>query len=253
MKQNTTMNRPGRCDKHGNYVETGFVLLGKQLWTGCPECQKERKKAEENAALMGLATERKRAIERVLGGWVPERFKQGFDAYKTPFPEQKMMKMILRNYAEGFVEKAQKTGCAYTLLGNCGTGKTHLGCAVLLALFPRVVGAYVSLPSLAARVRASWAQESTIAEADITRMLTTVPFLVVDELGTVTNAMDQQLFYRILDERYANKKPTLCITNLTHDEMAEMFSERTMSRLAEVNQELTFEWENYRLKKANGF
>lgn len=58
--------------------------------------------------------------------------------------------------------------------------------------------------------------------------------LIIDDLGTeVTNTFTLSAFFSLINERLQNEKSTIISTNLTLDEVADIYSQRVYSRLVE--------------------
>lgn len=123
--------------------------------------------------------------------------------------------------------------------GPVGTGKTHLGVAMLKAA---VVGAVrarnrasllvTSAPALLSEIRSSFRDGASLSEDDLIRRYSSVEFLLVDDLG-VERGTDFaiQTLYLIVDARYTAMRRTVFTSNLKVAEIAERLGDRIASRI----------------------
>lgn len=232
------------CPEHGPFQNRGITIGQTVIWIGCPKCNTQRRHREEREALKIAAGMRRQRYESVFGQWVPKRFMSGFGGFKID-ETTKFTYWLMQYYAETFGEQ-RKAGRGFTLCGGVGTGKTHLACAVLLNLWPRWVGVYTDMPSLAAQIRQTWNGTESVQENAIMHCLAKAPIVVLDEVATTSSSFDNDLFFRIFDMRYRNLLPTICITNLTPEGFDKYCDERTASRLHQANMVLHFSWSDYR-------
>ncbi|MCP3882383.1 MAG: ATP-binding protein [Sulfitobacter sp.] len=143
------------------------------------------------------------------------------------------------------------------LLGNPGTGKTHLAIGIvhhaLLTSYVEQVFYTTVLTSLR-RVKASWNAKTKDAETedDVRSSLTYPRLLVLDEVGVqFGSTFEENFFFDILNDRYENMKPTILLSNLTQGEVSEYLGERILDRLREDGgQVIVFDWESHRGKRA---
>jgi len=193
--------RSSYCAKHGKFLEKGVVFRGEVFWMGCPICEAKRKALEERQRQIAAAMQQKTHYERVFGEWVPPRFRGGFKAFRAAEDRQAAVVNSLRTYVAGF-EEHLKTGRGFVFSGFPGTGKTHLGCAVLLSLWPKYVGAYVSFPAFSAAIKQSWGQPGDLsAEKGMMSALIRAPLAVIDEVGSSDGRFESDLLFRIIDAR----------------------------------------------------
>ena len=125
------------CSIHGEYIQTTYQ---NGRTTNCPACERERKEqriAEEKAAQVREAEERKsRLINELLGkSGIPKRFQgKTLKNYQLSSPEQIEVFNDVVAFLNEFKAPQGHSGRCMTMLGNTGTGKSHLACAVALCI-----------------------------------------------------------------------------------------------------------------------
>lgn len=108
------------------------------------------------------------------------------------------------------------------LVGDSGTGKTHLAAGLILELFgrsPRVPGRYCHVPSVVMDWSASGDYNATLAAAAVA--MSAAPVLVLEDLdGTWLTPKQMEIFARIIVRRSVSELPTL----VTSHEPERLFS-----------------------------
>lgn len=114
------------------------------------------------------------------------------------------------------------------LLGNYGTGKSHLAVAIIRAM--NVRARFLTQAGLLARLRATY---RNAAAEDVVERCKRVRLLVLDELGVSTGGRDElPMLHDILTTRHGARKPTVLTTNLaTNDELEQAIGPRMFDRL----------------------
>lgn len=240
--------RKSFCSQHGPYLERGVYMSKDQgpLWFGCPLCDKEARERDEQYWKNREANRRLDLISAVLdrSSAIPLRFKgRGFDEYQTDNQGQKNAVEGCRFFVEHF-EEFRKRGKGLSFFGKNGTGKTHLSLAILQALYPDVIGAYVTMPALLDLLRSS-----TVDRDALRRILTRNPLLVMDEFYKPRWDSELKEIFTVLDYRYQMRIPTVLVTNLTPTELQKT-DKSIYSRLYESSVFFEFGWCDYRLKKS---
>lgn len=242
-----------RCDKHGtDYTERVY----RRYTQGCPECAKEeeeaRKQAEEAALAARQADQQRRIIEQRIGlAGIPKRFAErtvagyGVDADNRA---QRYNVERIKAYAHEFSQG--HSGRNLALLGNPGTGKTHLACAVARHVIRNCGGMarFCSVSELNRTVREAKSYGSAYTESQVIAAFGGYDLLVIDEVGVQsgTDAESRALF-DVFNERYQNCRPTILISNLDFDGLREAVGTRIADRVKEDGGEvLVFNWESYR-------
>jgi len=162
---------------------------------------------------------------------IPKRFAGvSVNAYEPRTEEQRAAKQQAVDYVVGLAENL-KAGVGLTLWGPPGSGKTHLVVAVLMAALERKLSGYfVTEDGVFDRFRENWGEPAE--EVKFLRLLQTVRFLVIDDMG-IRKPTDyvSDRYEAIINTRYAEGLPTIVTTNRDPAQLAEVYP-RQMSRLA---------------------
>ncbi len=239
------------CPSHGMYETRGTrytVGRGKEVWSPCPACAKEREDAERAELLLAEQERQQARLEELLGrAAIPARFLGcAFENYRVDLPAQQVVLDTCMAFAEAF-PRLRKTGESLVLIGRRGTGKTHLAAAILQALLPDHVGLYTTAQDMIAMIRATWGPVAERSTESVMRVLYGVPLLVIDEVGVQAGTDNEQnLLFQVLDHRYRERKPVVLVGNMQIRQMQEMLGERVHDRLREIAQVRVCDWESYR-------
>ena len=240
------------CSTHGEYQQTKYQS-GRV--TKCPECEREREQqriADEKAVQLREAAERKsKLIDQLIGNsGIPKRFLgKTLKSYQVKFEEQKPIVNSAINFAKEF-QQSSHSGRCLIFIGNAGTGKTHIGCAIGLHVIKNCGGTarFTSVSEINRLVRESKSFNSEYTETEIIDAFGNYDLLIVDEVGiqSGTDAESRALF-DVFNARYQNVKPTIVISNLIKDQLTVALGERIVDRLKEGGGEiLSFNWQSYR-------
>ncbi|MDT8894210.1 ATP-binding protein [Halomonas sp. I1] len=241
--------RPAECDRHGEY-ESVMLNLDGQRWTGCPDCSAEtiEQHQAERDACQADELRRMRGQAMFEASGVPRRMQGAtLKGYVSDSDEQAAAHRQVCEYAKGLTEHLE-TGDGLVLMGNMGTGKTHLAVGLIryVTRTLAVQAQYVTAPALFSRVRASYSGNGE-TEAQILDELVAAPLLVIDEIGVGKGSDNElNLTYSLLGQRYDACRPTVIITNLMSDDLRSWLGERVVDRLRETSPVVLFNWESYR-------
>lgn len=239
------------CPEHGGYTSRGTrytIGKGREIWTPCPECSAARVEAEREAAEIEKRQREQAALEEMLGrAAIPVRFiGRTFENYRADTAGQRAALTASRDYAENF-ERHARTGESLLMLGKAGTGKSHLATAILQSIMPAHCGLYTTAADVIEMVRETWRRDSEKSQARVLQMLSTVPLLVLDEVGVQYGTeSEQNTLFQIIDRRYRDRRPLVLMANLQPAELQSLLGDRVYDRLREVSKVLTFDWESYR-------
>ena len=246
-KQNTKMSKSmikrvvKKCVGCGNDFEVRVIkLMGATLPVSdlCPKCIK--KKELETEALEKQTLERQLKFRR--DNWrshsgIPLRFqKERFETFKPQNDNNKRKLALCIDYAIKFPLNGENYKSLALFSSKVdekyGNGKSHLTCSIGHRIIDRWDWRkvespvyYVTEPDLFSRIRATFNKSgnSNETEVDIYNRITTVPLLIIDDIGK-EDVSDprfvQRVWYHIINGRYDNLKPIILTANLTPDEIA---------------------------------
>ena len=180
---------------------------------------------------------------------VPERyFSETLDTYKITNEMQATAAKAATNFLH-----AAKCGefKSLVMLGNAGTGKTHLACAIIR----EAGGKYRTAPDIVEEMRRAKSFTANDTEAEIIDYYGRVKLLVIDEIGRGIAATDEKyMLYQILNARYNTRKPTVLISNFTKADFLQYIGVAAADRLVESAEVWELNGESYRreLRAQNG-
>jgi DNA replication protein DnaC len=170
---------------------------------------------------------------------IPKRYRDGaFDRWPVTEIEPPAVVVTARRFADT-IDSQLDSGRGLWFMGGPGTGKTTLAMLVSKAALQagRSVAIY-SLPRLLNEIRDTHRAERS--HVDLLDRLTAVDLLHVDDVGAerTTDWVLEEL-YSIVNARYENERSMVITTNITdRDQLCEQITERTVSRLTEMCDEL---------------
>ncbi|MFV8449775.1 ATP-binding protein [Vibrio campbellii] len=194
-----------------------------------PKTPEEMDRIKKEAALVNLGPQTQ--CGSLVG--VGEKHRQcTFDNYQQRHDGHKQAV----NLAKGWVGEV-KVGKYRNLVmaGNTGTGKNHLAVSAMNLLSEQGLSSQmITFNNLMLRVRASYHKAATETEWSIMQSLSDVDLLVIDELGVQRQSDGEFLVLNtLIDNRYANKKPTALLSNLKGDKLAKLLGQRAFERVIE--------------------
>lgn len=239
------------CSEHGTYRASVQVLtLGDEqhrFRSGCPTCHAERSTREQARRIEAERIERARVVGNLReASGVPARFRDATLAtFVAVTDAQKRVARIVARYVDSF---DPNSGVGLLLLGNCGSGKTLLACAVINALVERRHSArYLRVTDAVRAIKATYSKSSTITDSEAIAGLVSPDLLVLDEVGVQFGTEHEAvLLFDILDRRYAECRSTILVSNLNAPEIERHLSERVMDRFRETGAVLAFDWSSHR-------
>jgi DNA replication protein DnaC len=183
---------------------------------------------------------------RGLSAVIPVRYRDiGFDR----FPVTEIDPMIVaatRRFADHIDERIDE-GRGLWFIGPVGTGKTTLAMLVTkAALSAGRSAARYSLPGLLSQIRKTF---ETGSHVDLLERLTAVDLLHIDDIGAEqTTPWVLEELYSIVNARYEERRSMVITTNILERETLErQITERTVSRLTEMCDELPLVGPDHRM------
>lgn len=244
--------RPAECAKHGQYA--AIIVRYSETPSGCPVCadaRRREKDAEDQKALAAKASAA-RLADKLGAALIPARFlDRSFDSYRAANPKQAYALGVCRGYAENFAEHFAAGRCLL-LLGNVGTGKTHLATAIANHVIRTTSGTavYRTVGGILQHIKGSFSRDSDYSEAEAFAAYTKPSLLIIDEVGaTKSTEFELAALFTIINGRYEEKLPTVVISNLSAEELPDALGERCVDRLREGGGiAVGFNWESARSK-----
>lgn len=238
------------CDEHGEYA--AIISKHREGPSGCPACADalQRKQDEERIAAERVKNAADRLANKLGAALIPARFRdRTFESYIATEPKQVKALTICRDYAENFAEHFEAGRCLL-LLGNVGTGKTHLATAIANHIMraTTATAVYRTVGGILQHIKGSYDRESEYSEADAFAAYTKPSLLIIDEVGaTKPTEFELATLFNIINGRYEEQLPTVVISNLPAGELSGALGERCVDRLREGGGiAVGFDWKSAR-------
>jgi DNA replication protein DnaC len=259
-RHQVTAQREATCEKHGAFTQQQWSMvppskhkakLFDPFWSKCPKCDAEIQHEQNQAAERRCSAERMKQLRNEAAN-IPSRF---HDAtlwnWQHLMDKQRICWDWAVEYAKHF-DVALHSGRSGVFVGTHGTGKSSLAIGVLHHVLEKGgTGHYDTVVDALARIKATFREGSGDSEERVVGALCRVDLLVLDELGrSFDTPWERTTFFRILDRRYANQKPTLLVSNLSKDELGEFLGAGVVDRIMQSGGKvLVFDWESQRGKR----
>ena len=153
------------------------------------------------------------------------------------------------NRLEGYLA----TGVGLVLIGDVGTGKTHVAVGMAkIALGLGIGTLFLTMDDLLNRTRRTYdGTESDVQE--VMDKLAKVPLLVLDDLGVETPTEWARGIYTLVNRRWLERKPLIVTTNLEPDDLEERLGTLTISRLWGSCYTMRFNGADYRARQLSAW
>ena len=160
-------------------------------------------------------------------------------------------KRVCINYVKEFERFKSEGKGLYFYSELRGVGKTRLAISLLNALIKqaKIEGFYITTKNLFDELRASFNEGTT---QTILNKFMSVPLLILDDLGVEkTSEWTESTFTQILDTRMNQKLVTIITSNLTQDQLDEVYPNgRVSSRIKKMTLPIQMPNEDIRAKLA---
>lgn len=225
------------CPLHGEYLANQVWLNGQiKEVSECPECfkLKEARRAIDEEKARKEEAERNRK-QRIVETRMPLEYQtKDFSTFIQETDSQKAAFKLARRFVKGW-EKAKAGGYGLLFLGSCGTGKTHLACAIMIELlkeyafsYPR----YYKASEIFSAVRSTYQAGASTNEEETLKFFSSIQLLVIDEVGVQKGSeAEKRILFSILDNRVTSNKPTILMSNLGPKALAELLGDRLYDRV----------------------
>lgn len=252
---NTLKTAIGRCDEHGQF-ENSLVdqFDAEPRWYGCSRCHFAAKHStDESVSTPAREVHCARQLnDELLASGIPTRFRMAtLENYRTdtkPEPQSAALRQC-QDFAEDFEQNWRK-GRSMMLLGDVGTGKTHLACAITQYVIRHfgVVARYTSALAIIRDVKATFGKASEVSERQVYDSLRTPDLLVIDEIGVQHGSdFERQVLFEVINSRYERLQPTIVISNLGIAGLRSCLGDRAVDRLSESDGPVVlFTWSSAR-------
>lgn len=214
----------GTCPHCGRPLLAGRIY-GVEIKLEC-ECQTEAREREEQL----------KSKEKELGRIAKNRRESGLPmAYANTtfdgFEARQGTETALRN-ARKYAENINLVTKGLLLIGNTGSGKTHLAAAIANAVLDAgYTVKFARAADIPYEIQKTYG-DSVKSEDEVIEPLRRCKLLIVDDLGAdKLTDFDRAVIHGILDYRIINCKPTVVTTNLAEDQMMSVLDSRTVDRI----------------------
>lgn len=253
----TSYFRDDHCDKHGPFENRAYVLnrpiaTGQPLrWIGCRQCNAEREaeRKAERERREREERERRWLADRIARACIPHRLRDATLAtYVAMNPGQRHALEVAKGYTDDF-RTTWEHGQSLLLLGNVGTGKTHIAVGIAReAMEQGFSAAFTTAADMLGKVKATWGQRGGDSEAQVIERFASIALLIIDEVGSIKcSGREREILFAILNSRHNEELPTVFTANLKPDELPGYLGDQIVSRLRESgSQSVIFGWNDYR-------
>lgn len=239
--------RSASCEQHGAFAS--HRLFG-SIWSRCPACVSDEAKLDaERERHEHVRRAREAREERLAQSGLEPRFLGcTFETYVAKLPQQEAARTACRDFVQGL---SARCGGALWLVGPPGTGKTHLGSAMVNQVIQQQNAWAAIHPArdIVRMLRSAWGRREGQGrtELEILQHLGSIQLLVIDEIGVGfgSDAETLQLF-DVIDERYRREMPTVVISNLPAKQIAAVIGDRAADRLSEDAKFVACNWQSHR-------
>lgn len=245
-----TDTRKENCLTHGDYSSRVNAETGR--WTRCWGCVVAEIEAQEaQDRLQAQAAMAGQALAQMIDGSGMEgrMLRASFDNYEAREPAQAAVLAACKAFAESVELDGSRN---LWLIGPPGTGKTHLGCAIVSHLIRErgIPAAIYSAREIVRLLRATWGRnrdEDAETESEVIDRLGEIGLLVLDEVGVGFDKEGERTqILDVIDRRYKLGRPTVVLSNLHAKDVKTALGPRAFDRLRDGAEMHICAWESHR-------
>jgi DNA replication protein DnaC len=231
---------PRDCPDHGQFTDSLVEQFGAEpAWYGCPRCHFDKRHAQEyETRTAGVTLHRDRQMnERLLDAGIPLRFQScSLDTWAAG---QDQGKLQAWSTATGYIDAFSENflvGRSMMLLGQVGTGKTHLATGILQQVIRHfgsqgLVGRYATAGGIIRSVKDTFGSPSK-TESQVYADLVRPHLLVIDEVGVQHGTdFERTVLFEVINGRYEQLRPTIVVSNLGMADLRQCLGDRAVDRL----------------------
>lgn len=211
----------------------------------CEQCSEDAERARRAAA----ESEQRQDRQRVLvhhSGLVGRQLQASFNSFTAASPAQEKVLAACQTFVQNFTPDQ---GAGLWLVGPPGTGKTHLGSAMVQGVIYgyTLPAKILSAREIVRRLRDTWRRGAPETETAVIDDLAGAALLVLDEVGVGFGTEGEQVqLFDVLDERYKLQAATVLLSNLSVPDLRTALGERLFDRLREGARVLMCDWASHR-------
>jgi DNA replication protein DnaC len=238
------------CDAHGPYKSTKMVLSGREIWSDCPICSKEKIAEEDKKIRQEAFRAQEQAKAQHLFGRaaIPKRFvSRTLENYVAKSEGQIKALSASTRYADSWKENLEN-GTSLIFTGKPGTGKTHLAVGIARKVMELSGTAmYTRVIEIAQAVKETYSGNGK-SERQVIRDFAQPDLLIIDEVGRQFGSDAEKMYlFEVINARYEECKPTIVISNLGVERLKEYVDDAAIDRLREGGGRMVvFDWESSR-------
>ena len=135
--------------------------------------------------------------------------------------------------------------------GSVGVGKTYLSTCIAREIMNREFSVlYFSAPQLFSALSQSKFDRTDVDAKNMNDYIFNCDLLIIDDLGSeYTNSFIAAQFFSCINERLLHRKSTIISTNLSLESIADLYTERSFSRITSSYTLLKIIGDDIRIKK----
>jgi len=207
--------------------------------------KKQSSKTRHESTLESKRIERQKRFDRV---GIPPRFrKKTLANYQAQSLEQEKALKMVSVYCERLC--VGKINGGLVMSGNSGTGKTHLACAVANQFQQSGKSVmFITVAAMIRKIRETYSSDTDMTEAKAIELFRDYDLLILDEVGVQKGDVKEvNLMTEVINERYGWEKPTILISNLSFQQIADLLQNRIIDRMREDGgMAIEFSWPSFR-------